>query len=862
MSEAEATPTTRISRSLIGRLVAVGLFLTVGTLAVVHTVNRRVPQPVDSNGNVADTGGTAADGEATPEPTPDSNSPAGGLAATPTHGTAALKVAVTDQDSQADQDSNNAPPSSGGAAASNPPPLGMATLKPINPNSNPPQLNALLSKPSVPKSESSLDRQPPPIVSGSITVEPEQETEKVDSGSERVAADANRPSGIPPTTFSGNAQPPPIIPGDTAMSLGDTPPSAGRLTASAAPPMLTNTSLGGKSNMPALGTGDTASPSDPPGNPRRNEVAELAADDQTSAAARAAPLKPSVTPYDNPTAATPDSSFAPTANPPEPWPNPPATSTSQGALRAPTLGLNAAPQPSTTANRSALPPTPLRSEPTPSVGTGEFSTQRPLSAEVPRAPMAIPTAARSLPGEAILQGPQNPALKIQKVAPSEVQVGQVADFQIILQNDSNNAINGIVVHDRVPDGAALIASEPTAERMSDGTLVWNIASLAANQSTTIQLKLRADRPGQFGSVAQVTFSALATATTRCTKPVLELQVDSQPQALIGDEVAFDITVRNTGDGPARNVYLQEAVPSGLEFPNGLSQIEYDLGTLAPGDQKQVQLKLKAAKVGMVLNRIVALGDGDLQVSDEAELLIVAPDLQVTADGPSRKYVQREASYQFAVTNRGTAKATNVNLVAALPKGLQFVQANNYGQYDAPSHSVYWSMPDLAASLVGKVELVTLPIQPGNQTIDFRVTADLNQQAATQVATDVEAVVEVACEIDDVEDPIEIGSQTIYNVRVVNEGNHPASQVRLVIDFPPGITPLQVGGGLRSQVQGQRVVFEPISRLDASQETVVSITARGDSSGDHRVVASLATAGRESPISKEESTRVYSDRDAP
>ena len=276
----------------------------------------------------------------------------------------------------------------------------------------------------------------------------------------------------------------------------------------------------------------------------------------------------------------------------------------------------------------------------------------------------IVTAARPVPGDSVLQGPQNPALKIQKVAPSEVQIGQVADFQIVLQNDSNTAIPGIVVHDRVPEGATLIASEPKAETLGDGTLVWNIPALAANQSTTIQLKLRPDRPGHFGSVAQVTFSALATATTRCTKPVLELQVDSQPQALIGDDVAFNITIRNTGDGPAQNVYLQEAVPSGLEFASGLSQIEYDIGTLAPGDQRQVQLTLKAAKVGMAVNRIVALGDGDLQTTDETELLVVAPDLRASGDGPSRKYLQREATYQFAVTNHGTARATNLNLVAA------------------------------------------------------------------------------------------------------------------------------------------------------------------------------------------------------
>jgi uncharacterized repeat protein (TIGR01451 family) len=470
------------------------------------------------------------------------------------------------------------------------------------------------------------------------------------------------------------------------------------------------------------------------------------------------------------------------------------------------------------------------------------------------------SGARAIPGDAELQGPQNPSLRIQKIAPPEVQLGQVADFQIVLQNVSNATATGIVLHDRVPDGATLVSSEPRAEALGDGLLVWNIASLEPNETTTVLLKLRPDRPGNFGSVAHVTFSAQATATTRCTKPVLEIDVTGESKVLIGDEVILDITVQNTGDGPANNVYLQETVPVGLAFSTGLQEIEYDIGNLAPGQKRQVQLRLKAAGVGLVRNRVVAIGDGDLQATDEIELQITAPDLKVTGDGPSRKYLQREATYEFAVTNQGTAAATNVNLVAALPKGLQFVKANNYGQYDPKSHSVYWSMPDLGANLVGKVELVAMPIEPGQQSIDFRVNADLEQQASLQQTTLVESIVEVTCEIDDVEDPIELQRETTYNVRIVNQGRQPAEQVRLVVDFPPGLQPIRCGGGILSQIAGQRVTFEPIARLDATQEMVATITARGTQAGDHRVVVSLAAAGRETPVSKDETTHVYSDRD--
>ena len=56
--------------------------------------------------------------------------------------------------------------------------------------------------------------------------------------------------------------------------------------------------------------------------------------------------------------------------------------------------------------------------------------------------------------------------------------------------------------------------------------------------------------------------------------------------------------------------------------------------------------------------------------------------------------------------------------------MKFVETNNAGQYDPRSHAVYWSLEELPAEQSGEVQLVTLPIEPGDQKLRFEGYADM------------------------------------------------------------------------------------------------------------------------------------------
>ena len=276
-----------------------------------------------------------------------------------------------------------------------------------------------------------------------------------------------------------------------------------------------------------------------------------------------------------------------------------------------------------------------------------------------------------------------------------------------------------------------------------------------------------------GSVASLSYRTEASARTMATKPVLQLEMTAPRSVLIGEDVALNIRVTNTGSGPAKDVLLFEALPPQLKHVSG-SELEYDIGTLPPGDSRNIELVLQAAAPGHVNNVLVARAEGNVAVESSTQLEVVAPALQVSLDGPRRRYLERQATYTLSVNNPGTAPAKDIELVSHLPQGMKFVSANNQGEYDNKTHSVYWSLAELSHGDSGSVQLVTVPTEEGQLRLAVEGSADLNLSDSTEEVITVEGLAAILFEVVDVADPIEVGGETTYEIRVVNQGTKTAS----------------------------------------------------------------------------------------
>lgn len=471
----------------------------------------------------------------------------------------------------------------------------------------------------------------------------------------------------------------------------------------------------------------------------------------------------------------------------------------------------------------------------------------------------MPTGGKSgagRPGEQALEGPQRPALVLQKFAPAEIQIGKPAKFVIKLRNVGQRPAEDVQVIDEIPQGTELMGTTPQADS-NGGQIQWNLGSLSPGEERSLEIELMPTEEGDIGSVAKVTFATHASAKTRCTRPQLAIRLSSPPEVLVGRQQPVTIELHNPGTGDATGVMLIENVPDNVSHQAG-PVLEFEVGTLRAGETRRMELILTAEKAGRVVNVMTAQADGNLHVQQQVEFEVVAPSLAVDIDGPAKRYLERTATYTVTVDNPGTAPARDVQLVTKLPTGMQFRGANNLGQYDSATHSVYWSLAELPAGEKGVVELVTLPVQPGDHTLEVEGRAREGLRDRTTQQVTVEGLAAIMFEVADTADPIEVGGTTSYDIRVVNQGSKAASNVQVKVMVPQGMKVTGATGETRHVVEAEGVIFAPLTKLAPKADSVFRVQLEGTRPGDQRVTVEVTTAEISQPIRKEESTRVFGD----
>ena len=586
--------------------------------------------------------------------------------------------------------------------------------------------------------------------------------------------------------------------------------------------------------------------------------------------------------------ATPNPPPAATAKPPAAsFPPKPLAAASGAAPLAAGANPFARPKQSTTTGLSAQKPSapkPANLEPArptlqPTAGAVPFAAAPPLttksvakpaaklSAPANRppsvtAPAAAGATGQGRPGVPQLEGLQTPQLTVEKSGPRDLQVGKPARFEVSIRNVGSATAHDTVLKDAIPYGTSLIATMPPASPAAPGDptgdLQWSIGELKPGQEARVAMELMPRLEGEIGSVASVSFRADATVRSRVTKPALEITAEPPQPTLIGEAMTLELTLSNPGTGTATGVVVEGQLPEAVSHPAG-REVEFDVGRLEPGSTRSITLVLTTVTPGVHEIRLAARADGGIEVAQRLRAEITAPMLELAADIPSRRYLQRPATCKLTMNNTGTAPALAVELAAQLPTGMKFVRANNAGYYDERTHRVLWSLEELPAGENGTVELVVMPTTLGPQAIvaAARNPAGLADQLTHTI--EVEGLAALSFEVVDSEDPIEIGGLTEYVVRVTNQGTKAATNVELAANLLGDLEPIDAKGPVPFSVENLLIAFDPLATLGPADEAVFRVRVRGRRPGNQRVQFMLKSDDLKTPLTAEEMTHVYSDR---
>lgn len=453
-------------------------------------------------------------------------------------------------------------------------------------------------------------------------------------------------------------------------------------------------------------------------------------------------------------------------------------------------------------------------------------------------------------------GKQEQAVTVEWVGAAMARYNQPTNYQILVRNAGQSTVNQVIVKPNLPEGAVIKSSEPA---LPQGGAGWDLGTLAPGQLRKIEVVIQSQKRGYQNYNATVLFAANTTHLTEVREPLLQIKMKAPDKALVGEPAPILFTISNPGDGTTENVKIRAILPEGLEHPRGQA-FEIDAGNLAPKETRTLQLACVAKGQGQQKATLIASADGNLNATDVETFELLLPRLDIVLNGPKLRFVERPARYTVKVTNPGTAPAQAVVLSEVVPQGFKFAGASNQGRYDEITRTVQWQVGDLQPGQNREITVDLIPTVPGDHRLAASVVSARGVRNESAVQTRVEGLSNIVLEVANADNPIEVGADATYEIRIANAGTKVETNVELTCTLPDSVDfrDAKSAAGNQHRMEGRDVVFEAIPRLSPRAEVIYRVTVKGRLPGDVRFRARVRAEGMTDALIREEMTKFYDD----
>lgn len=487
---------------------------------------------------------------------------------------------------------------------------------------------------------------------------------------------------------------------------------------------------------------------------------------------------------------------------------------------------------------------------------GSISFSRNNPASPPRTNNAAPKTEVSKVDNSASSVTQVPAVTVEWRKQSDLNVGQECLCHLIVKNVGQSAAKDMEVQAYFPESVRLINAKP-APTSSDRYLGWKLEELKPGEERTIEVAMVPLQRGDINTRAEVRFSGIASGRFAVAEPMLDVAVEGPQQVLVGESAAQTVTVTNPGTGIATHVQIEAIIPEGLEHARG-QRLQMELGNLNPGESRTVRLALAASRGGPQQVVVNARADSGLSRSASSGVNVIAPQLAANIQGPGLRYLGRQGQFTMSVANAGQAATDNVQMRYKMPAGFDFVSADRGAQYDPATGLVTWFVGRLESNQTAEIKVTLLARQSGEFKHLARASSEHGAIADAEFTTTVEGTPLLAVQVKDLEDPVEVGAETAYEIRVRNEGSASAKGVALACELADGMTLVNAEGPAEYLAEKGTVVFRTLPEVGAGQTLVFKVKVKVAAAGSLRFRAHLSSESISDPLTAEEMTKFYGE----
>lgn len=232
-----------------------------------------------------------------------------------------------------------------------------------------------------------------------------------------------------------------------------------------------------------------------------------------------------------------------------------------------------------------------------------------------------------------------------------------------------------------------------------------------------------------------------------------------------------------------------------------------------------------------------------------------PVLTLKCDAPEKIPADRPANVCLTVVNTGNAPEPFTKLTLHIPEGSEVVSRTDQGVQSGST--LTWEISNLSPNKGKQVCVVFKLAKPG--TLSFTSTASgrvASPAPESACQTEFIGIPAILLEVVDLEDPIEVGKEVTYDIKVTNQGTALGTNLRLVCSLPASQVFVSGSGATPVRAEDRTVTMDALPTLDAKGVAAWRLVVKASLADDARFKVELRSDQFEKPINEDESTQQY------
>lgn len=442
-------------------------------------------------------------------------------------------------------------------------------------------------------------------------------------------------------------------------------------------------------------------------------------------------------------------------------------------------------------------------------------------------------------------------VRLEKSAPAMVAINENYDYNYNVT--AKDKVKKVVVEEQIPAGTTYVSSDPEAE-VSGNKVTWTLYNLKKGDNVALKLTVKPTQVADLSNCATITAYSEACTTTTVGVPELAIvKTTPNEQVLLGAGVPWNITVTNTGNFCAYDVVVTDTLPAGVSHASGEKVLATELGTLAPGESRDITVNTEATDTGEHCNVAVVDSSNAGSAKDDACVVVVEAGIDVVKEGTPMQFVGKKASYTITATNTGDVPLTDVVVKDTVPSQNKLLTAPGA---QINGNTATWTT-SLGAGESKSFELTVLGLQGGTYCNQVSASsAEYGLSGSDEACTEWRGYPALLIEVIDTEDPLPVGEQTTYVIQITNQGTAQDTNVALNVALPSQLKVVSAAGDTQGTISGNNVSFAPYPVLEAKEIIEFRVVVEAVSEGDARFKANMKSDLLRSPVPEEEATQVY------